>query len=148
MVANFAFFLDLPQVDSEAVKLDVKGTQFLEPCSSSAAPAQAAARRLHQAVDPAYGDRLLIANATGCSSIYSGNLPTTPYTVNKEGAAACQQSFEDNAEFGFGMRLAVEKQAEQCGTPRSPGSTFPKPGSRPARPAQPDQAGIRISVSE
>ena len=61
-----------------------------------------------------FGDRLLIANATGCSSIYGGNLPTTPYTVNPQGRgpAWCNSLFEDNAEFGLGLRLAVDKQAE------------------------------------
>ena len=61
-----------------------------------------------------FGDRALIANATGCSSIYGGNLPTTPYTVNKEGRGPAWSNslFEDNAEFGMGMRLAVDKQKE------------------------------------
>ena len=61
-----------------------------------------------------FGDRALIANATGCSSIYGGNLPTTPYSVNKEGRGPAWSNslFEDNAEFGMGMRLAVDKQKE------------------------------------
>jgi pyruvate-ferredoxin/flavodoxin oxidoreductase len=61
-----------------------------------------------------FGDRLLIANATGCSSIYGGNLPTTPYTVNNQGRGPAWSNslFEDNAEFGLGMRLAVDKQAD------------------------------------
>jgi pyruvate-ferredoxin/flavodoxin oxidoreductase len=59
-----------------------------------------------------FGDRALIANATGCSSIYGGNLPTTPYTVNSEGRGPAWSNslFEDNAEFGMGMRLAIDKQ--------------------------------------
>ena len=59
-----------------------------------------------------FGDRALIANATGCSSIYGGNLPTTPYTINTEGRGPAWSNslFEDNAEFGMGMRLAVDKQ--------------------------------------
>ena len=59
-----------------------------------------------------FGDRSLIANATGCSSIYGGNLPTTPYTVNSEGRGPAWSNslFEDNAEFGMGMRLAIDKQ--------------------------------------
>ena len=63
-----------------------------------------------------FGDRMLIANATGCSSIYGGNLPTTPYTVNTEGRGPSWNNslFEDNAEFGLGLRLAVDKQAEQA----------------------------------
>ena len=60
------------------------------------------------------GDRLIIANATGCSSIYGGNLPTTPYTVNsaKRGPAWSNSLFEDNAEYGFGQRMALDKQTE------------------------------------
>ncbi len=63
-----------------------------------------------------FGDRLLAGNATGCSSIYGGNLPTTPYTVNRDGRGPAWSNslFEDNAEFSFGMRLAVDKQAEQA----------------------------------
>ena len=63
-----------------------------------------------------FGDRMLIANATGCSSIYGGNLPTTPYTVNRDGRgpAWANSLFEDNAEFGFGMRLAIDKQGEHA----------------------------------
>ena len=58
-----------------------------------------------------FGDRMLVANATGCSSIYGGNLPTTPYTVNADGRGPAWSNslFEDNAEFGLGMRLAVDK---------------------------------------
>ena len=61
-----------------------------------------------------FGDRTLIANATGCSSIYGGNLPTTPYCTNDEGRGPAWSNslFEDNAEFGLGMRLAVDKQNE------------------------------------
>src|SRR5205814_7697817 len=61
-----------------------------------------------------FGDRAIIANATGCSSIYGGNLPTTPWTFNKEGRGPAWSNslFEDNAEFGLGMRLSFDKQAE------------------------------------
>jgi pyruvate-ferredoxin/flavodoxin oxidoreductase len=115
--ANFAFFLDLPQVDSESVKLDVKGTQFLEPLFEFSGACSGCGETPYiKLLTQLYGDRILIANATGCSSIYGGNLPTTPYTVNKEGRgpAWANSLFEDNAEFGYGMRLAVEKQAEQA----------------------------------
>src|SRR5574341_628202 len=63
-----------------------------------------------------FGDRLLIANATGCSSIYGGNLPTTPYTTNRDGRGPAWSNslFEDNAEFGFGFRLAVDQHARQA----------------------------------
>src|SRR5204862_4376490 len=61
-----------------------------------------------------YGDRAIIANATGCSSIYGGNLPTTPYTVNREGRGPAWSNslFEDNAEFGLGMRISLDHQAK------------------------------------
>ena len=63
-----------------------------------------------------FGDRLLIANATGCSSIYGGNLPTTPYAQDRDGRGPAWSNslFEDNAEFGFGFRLAVDKHQEQA----------------------------------
>ncbi len=114
-VANFEFFLDLPEADRETVKLDVKGTQFLEPLFEFSGACSGCGETHIKLLTQLYGDRLMIANATGCSSIYGGNLPTTPYTVNKEGRgpAWANSLFEDNAEFGFGMRLAVEKQAEQ-----------------------------------
>ena len=84
-------------------------------CLSSPAPARVAAKlRTSQLMTHLFGDRALIANATGCSSIYGGNLPTTPYTVNAEGRGPAWSNslFEDNAEFGMGMRLAVDKQNE------------------------------------
>ena len=63
-----------------------------------------------------FGDRAIIANATGCSSIYGGNLPTTPYTFNKEGRGPAWSNslFEDNAEFGLGFRLTLDKQTRIC----------------------------------
>ena len=69
-----------------------------------------------------FGDRTVVANATGCSSIYGGNLPTTPYSANKDGRGAAWSNslFEDNAEFGLGMRLAVDKQNEYA--PRTGGA--------------------------
>ena len=61
-----------------------------------------------------FGDRMMVANATGCSSIYGGNLPTTPWTFNQEGRGPAWSNslFEDNAEFGLGMRLSLDKQQE------------------------------------
>ena len=63
-----------------------------------------------------FGDRIVVANATGCSSIYGGNLPTTPYTTNREGRgpAWANSLFEDNAEFGLGMRLSLDQHAERA----------------------------------
>jgi pyruvate-ferredoxin/flavodoxin oxidoreductase len=84
--------------------------------SSSAAPARAAARRRTSSCSQLFGDRMLIANATGCSSIYGGNLPTTPWAQERDGRGPAWSNslFEDNAEFGFGMRLAVDKQRKQA----------------------------------
>jgi pyruvate-ferredoxin/flavodoxin oxidoreductase len=110
-VANYAFFLDLPEPDRTAVKLDVKGSQFLEPLFEySGACAGCGETPYIKLLTQLYGDRALIANATGCSSIYGGNLPTTPYTTNRDGRGPAWSNslFEDNAEFGLGFRLAID----------------------------------------
>jgi pyruvate-ferredoxin/flavodoxin oxidoreductase len=115
--ANYAFFLDLPEVDRSRVKLDVKGTQFFQPLFEySGACAGCGETPYVKLVTQLFGDRALIANATGCSSIYGGNLPTTPYTVNRDGRGPAWSNslFEDNAEFGFGYRLAIDKQKEHA----------------------------------
>ena len=114
---NFAFFLNLPDPDRMAIKTDVKGAQFFEPLFeySSACPGCGETPYL-KLLTQLFGDRALIANATGCSSIYGGNLPTTPYTTNRDGRGPAWSNslFEDNAEFGFGFRLAVDKHQEQA----------------------------------
>ena len=110
--ANYACFLDLPEVDRSAVKADVKGTQFLQPLFEySGACAGCGETAYVKLLSQLFGDRLLIGNATGCSSIYGGNLPTTPYAVNRDGRGPAWSNslFENNAEFGFGMRLAVDE---------------------------------------
>jgi pyruvate-ferredoxin/flavodoxin oxidoreductase len=114
---NFAFFLSLPEADRSQVKLDVKGSQFLEPLFEfSGACAGCGETPYIKLLTQLFGDRTLIANATGCSSIYGGNLPTTPYTVNRDGRGPAWSNslFEDNAEFGLGMRLAVDSHATQA----------------------------------
>jgi pyruvate-ferredoxin/flavodoxin oxidoreductase len=95
-----------------------------DPAAPAAAPAAAVriqrrVRRLrrdalHQMLTQLFGDRAVIANATGCSSIYGGNLPTTPYAKNKcgRGPTWCNSLFEDNAEFGLGFRVSIDKQKE------------------------------------
>ncbi len=113
--ANYRFFLDLPEVDRTTVKLDVKGSQFLEPLFEYSGACSGCGETPYlKLLTQLFGDRTLIANATGCSSIYGGNLPTTPYTVNKDGRgpAWANSLFEDNAEFGLGMRLSVDKHQE------------------------------------
>jgi pyruvate-ferredoxin/flavodoxin oxidoreductase len=115
---NFDFFLDLPQVDREKIgRMDTKGSQLLEPLFEfSGACAGCGETPYVKLLTQLFGDRLLIANATGCSSIYGGNLPTTPYTKNSDGRGPAWSNslFEDNAEFGFGMRLAVDQQRKQA----------------------------------
>jgi pyruvate-ferredoxin/flavodoxin oxidoreductase len=114
---NYAFFLDLPEVDRATIKSDVKGVQFLEPLFEySGACAGCGETPYVKLLTQLFGDRAMIANATGCSSIYGGNLPTTPYTTNRDGRGPTWSNslFEDNAEFGFGFRLAVDKHLEQA----------------------------------
>ena len=114
---RYAFFLNLPEVDRTRVRLDVKGSQFLEPLFEySGACAGCGETPYIKLLTQLFGDRLLIANATGCSSIYGGNLPTTPYTTNREGRGPAWSNslFEDNAEFGLGFRLALDQHAAQA----------------------------------
>ena len=98
------------------VKADtVKGSQLLEPLFEfSGACAGCGETPYLKLLTQLYGDRLIVANATGCSSIYGGNLPTTPWAKNQEGRGPAWSNslFEDNAEFGLGMRLAVNQQEE------------------------------------
>jgi len=108
---NYTFFLDLPEADRAAQKLDVKGSQFLQPLFEYSGACLGCGETPYlKLLSQVFGDRALIANATGCSSIYGGNLPTTPWTVNKEGRGPAWSNslFEDNAEFGLGLRLAVD----------------------------------------
>jgi pyruvate-ferredoxin/flavodoxin oxidoreductase len=114
---NWDFFTAIPEPDRRALKLDVKGTQFLEPLFEFSGACTGCGETPYvKLLTQLYGDRAIIANATGCSSIYGANLPTTPYTSNRDGRgpAWANSLFEDNAEFGFGMRLAVDKQAEHA----------------------------------
>ncbi|MCC7415530.1 MAG: pyruvate:ferredoxin (flavodoxin) oxidoreductase [Acidobacteria bacterium] len=110
--ANFAFFLGLPEVDRTRLGTDVKSSQFLEPLFEySGACAGCGETPYIKLLTQLVGDRLVIANATGCSSIYGGNLPTTPYTTNADGRGPAWSNslFEDNAEFGYGLRLAIDQ---------------------------------------
>ena len=113
---NFEFFLDLPEVDISKVKIDtVKGSQFLLPLFEfSGACAGCGETPYLKLMSQLFGDRAIVANATGCSSIYGGNLPTTPWAKNKEGRGPSWSNslFEDNAEFGLGFRLTVDKHRE------------------------------------
>jgi pyruvate-ferredoxin/flavodoxin oxidoreductase len=111
---NWEFFEALPSVNRQRINHNqVKDIQLLDPLFEfSGACAGCGETPYIKLLTQLFGDRLYIANATGCSSIYGGNLPTTPYTVNKEGRGPTWSNslFEDNAEFGMGMRLAVDQQ--------------------------------------
>src|SRR5436305_14013861 len=114
---NWDFFLGLPDMHKNgAMKFDsVKNVQLLRPLFEfSGACAGCGETPYIKLMTQLFGDRALIANATGCSSIYGGNLPTTPYTSNREGRGPAWSNslFEDNAEFGLGMRVAVDKQMQ------------------------------------
>jgi len=111
---NWEFFLSIPEFDrSRLSHSQVKDVQLLEPLMEfSGACAGCGETPYIKLLTQLFGDRLLIANATGCSSIYGGNLPTTPYTTNASGCGPAWSNslFEDNAEFGLGMRLAADQQ--------------------------------------
>jgi len=114
--ANFDFFLSLPEVDPKLIKRNtIKGSQFIMPLFEfSGACAGCGETPYVKLMSQLYGDRAVIANATGCSSIYGGNLPTTPYTARADGRGPAWSNslFEDAAEFGFGMRLTADKMFE------------------------------------
>lgn len=131
--ANYAFFLEIPEIDRTRIgRLTAKTSQFLLPLFEySGACAGCGETPYIKLLTQLFGDRLLIANATGCSSIYGGNLPTTPYTTDRcgRGPAWANSLFEDNAEFGLGICLGVSehrKQAERLLKELSPqlGDTF------------------------
>jgi pyruvate-ferredoxin/flavodoxin oxidoreductase len=111
--ANFSFFLTIPDPDPASFNMaSVKGSQMLQPLFEfSGACAGCGETAYVKLLSQLFGDRAYIANATGCSSIYGGNLPTTPYCQRGDGRGPTWSNslFEDNAEFGFGMRLTVDK---------------------------------------
>lgn len=111
--AQYAYFLDLPNPDRTLIKADVKTSQFAQPLFEYSGACTGCGETPYiKLLTQLFGDRLVIANATGCSSIYGGNLPTTPYTTdqNGRGPAWSNSLFEDNAEYGLGFRFAIDKQ--------------------------------------
>jgi pyruvate-ferredoxin/flavodoxin oxidoreductase len=116
--ADNAFFATLPVNDRARVDFaNVRGVQFLEPLFAfSGACAGCGETPYLKLLSQLFGDRLQIANATGCSSIYGGNLPVTPWSANREGRGPAWSNslFEDNAEFGLGFRLAADKHLEMA----------------------------------
>ncbi len=115
---RWEYFLTIPEIDRALVHpATVKGSQMLQPLFEfSGACAGCGETPYLKLLTQLFGDRLLVANATGCSSIYGANLPTTPWTKNAEGRgpAWANSLFEDNAEFGYGMRLALDHQSSQA----------------------------------
>ncbi len=115
---RYKFFLDIPEMDRTKVRIEtVKGSQLLQPLFEySGACAGCGETPYVKLVSQMYGDRLLVANATGCSSIYGGNLPTTPWAKNQDGRGPAWSNslFEDNAEFGLGFRISIDHQTEQA----------------------------------
>ena len=113
---NWDFFLGLPETDrTKFIPTTIKNSQLLQPLFEfSGACAGCGETPYVKLVSQLFGDRTLVANATGCSSIYGGNLPTTPWAHNKEGRGPSWSNslFEDNAEFGLGMRLTLDKHLE------------------------------------
>ena len=111
---NWEFFLTIPEYDRRLLKTNtIKGAMVLQPLFEfSGACVGCGETPYIKLASQLFGDRMLIANATGCSSIYGGNLPTTPWTKNSEGRGPAWSNslFEDNAEFGLGMRIALDKQ--------------------------------------
>ena len=115
---SWDFFQSIPQLDRSLIPHDsVKGSQVLEPLFEfSGACAGCGETPYIRLVSQLFGDRMIVANATGCSSIYGANLPTTPWTVNAAGRGPAWNNslFEDNAEFGLGMRLALDAQTDHA----------------------------------
>ena len=112
---NFEFFLSLPTPDRTKLDVSVKGSQFAEPLIEFSGACSGCGETPYlKLLTQLFGERAVIANATGCSSIYGGNLPTTPYTTTREGRGPAWSNslFEDNAEYGFGQRIAIDKQTE------------------------------------
>ncbi|MGY5851806.1 pyruvate:ferredoxin (flavodoxin) oxidoreductase [Salegentibacter sp. F14] len=113
---NWDYFADLPYYERSELQItNLKGSQFLEPLFEFSGACSGCGETPYiKMLTQLYGDSILIANATGCSSIYGGNLPTTPYKTNEfgRGPAWANSLFEDNAEFGLGMKLALSKKQE------------------------------------
>ena len=113
---NWDYFINLPDYNRTELQItNVKGSQFLEPLFEFSGACSGCGETPYiKLLTQLYGDSILIANATGCSSIYGGNLPTTPYKTNQfgRGPAWANSLFEDNAEFGLGMKLALSKKQE------------------------------------
>ncbi|MDH5387445.1 MAG: pyruvate:ferredoxin (flavodoxin) oxidoreductase, partial [Gammaproteobacteria bacterium] len=113
---NWEYFLDLPEYDRILIKSNtIKGAMILQPLFEFSGACEGCGETPYiKLASQLFGDRMVVANATGCSSIYGGNLPTTPWAKNAQGRGPAWSNslFEDNAEFGLGMRLAINKQKQ------------------------------------
>lgn len=116
--ANWDFFLTLPEVDRTRLNVSlIKESQFLQPLFQFSGACSGCGETPYiKLVSQLFGERAVVANATGCSSIYGGNLPTTPWATNNDGRGPAWSNslFEDNAEFGYGFRIAIDKHTEQA----------------------------------
>ncbi|HEV2458328.1 MAG TPA: 4Fe-4S binding protein, partial [Ktedonobacterales bacterium] len=114
--ANWQFFTLLPEVDPTRMSLaSIKNSQLVDPLFEFSGACSGCGETPYlKLITQLFGDRMIVANATGCSSIYGGNLPTTPWSANRagRGPAWSNSLFEDNAEFGLGMRVSLDKQEE------------------------------------
>jgi pyruvate-ferredoxin/flavodoxin oxidoreductase len=114
---NFGFFLSIPEPDVSAMAINVKSSQFRTPLFEFSGACTGCGETPYvKLLTQLFGDRLMVANATGCSSIYGGNLPTTPYCTNGDGRgpAWANSLFEDNAEFGFGFRISLDQKQKMA----------------------------------
>lgn len=115
---NWDYFLELPDIDRTRVNRNtVKGSQLLEPLFEFSGACSGCGETPYlKLLSQLFGDRMIVANATGCSSIFGGNLPTTPWTTDHEGhgPAWANSLFEDNAEFGLGIKLATDKKRDMA----------------------------------
>ncbi len=115
---NWDYFINIPDYDRKELAIStMKGAQFLQPLFEfSGACAGCGETPYVKLISQLYGSNMIVANATGCSSIYGGNLPTTPYRTNSDGRGPswANSLFEDNAEFGLGLRLATNKKSEKA----------------------------------
>jgi pyruvate-ferredoxin/flavodoxin oxidoreductase len=115
---RYDFFLGIPEIDRTVVRHDtVKGSQLLQPLFEFSGACSGCGETPYvKLLSQQFGDRMIVANATGCSSIYGGNLPTTPWSANAagRGPAWSNSLFEDNAEFGLGMRLGADAQRDEA----------------------------------
>ena len=140
--ANYDFFLDLPERSAEQLeRIDIRTSQLISPLFEYSGACSGCGETPYiKLLTQLYGDRLLIANATGCSSIYGGNLPTTPYTTNADGRgpAWANSLFEDNAEFGLGVP-SHRRSAQGAGAPSAgePGRHHSGSAARGARAMPP-----------